>query len=344
MPWIRTREIEDPAACQDAFVNSHFEAFPSAAGNYLFKTTQVGMDRLWMARYSLSLPQVNVFRIRPERTVIGFLTDTSSSIHYCGVKIPPGDIVINRAREAHQRTDTALNAGTMSLPTDELDAAIEAVVGVDFMRRLAGPLIRPSPALMSRLLKLHRAVGRLAQDTPEIIELPEVHRALEEQLIHLMVRCLAEGLGVEITTGIRRHDAIMTKFENFLASHPDRPLYLTEICAGIGVAERTLRAACDEHLGMGPIRYLALRRMYLVRRALLGADASKTSVTRVVTDHGFWELGRFSVAYRALFGESPAETLRQPSEPRAVRLDRPSSLPADIVPGQLNRHVTAGSR
>lgn len=336
MPWIRTREIDDPAACQDAFINSHFEAFPSEAGSYLFKTTQIGMDRLWMARYSLSLPQVNVFRIRPGRTVIGFLTDTNSSIHYCGVKIPPGDIIINRASDAHQRTDTALNAGTMSLPTDEFGAAIESVVGLDFKRCLARPFIRPSPALMSRLLKLHKAVGQLAHSTPEIIELPEVYRGLEAQLSHLMVRCLAEGSGVELTTGGRRHDAIMTKFENFLASHPDRPLYLMDICAGVGVAERTLRAACEEHLGMGPIRYLTLRRMYLVRRALLGADASTTSVTRIVTDHGFWELGRFSVAYRTMFGESPSETLRQPSAQRAPRSNRPSSLPANVVAGRLN--------
>jgi len=67
-----------------------------------------------------------------------------------------------------------------------------------------------------------------------------------------------------------------------------------------------------EHLGMGPIRFLILRRMHLVRRALLRADPSASSVTRIVTDHGFWELGRFSVAYRALFGESPSETLRRP--------------------------------
>ena len=127
-------------------------------------------------------------------------------------------------------------------------------------------------------------------------------------MVHLMVRCLADGEPLGMTAGGRRHDAIVARFEEFLEAHPDTPLYLTEICAGIAVSERTLRVACEEHLGMGPIRYLSLRRMHLVRRALLQADASTTTVTRIATDHGFWELGRFSVAYRNLFGEQPPAT------------------------------------
>jgi AraC-like DNA-binding protein len=167
---------------------------------------------------------------------------------------------------------------------------------------------------MTRLLKLHKAIGQLAHDTPDILNLPEVRQALEDQLVHVMVRCLAEGAAVETTAGGRRHNAIIVRLEEFLEANPDRPIYLTEICAVVGAAERTLRAACEEHLGMGPIRYLTLRRMHLVRRALLRADPSKSTVTRVVTDHGFWELGRFSVAYRSLFGESPSETLRHPQQ------------------------------
>jgi transcriptional regulator GlxA family with amidase domain len=60
---------------------------------------------------------------------------------------------------------------------------------------------------------------------------------------------------------------------------------------------------------MGPIRYLTLHRMHQVRYALLSADASNTTVTRVAMAHGFSELGRFSVEYRSFFYESPSETL-----------------------------------
>jgi transcriptional regulator GlxA family with amidase domain len=158
--------------------------------------------------------------------------------------------------------------------------------------------------------------------------MPEVLRALENELVHVMVRCLADAVGIEPTTGDRRHDAILARFEEFLAANPDRPLYLPEICAAIGVAEQTLRASCEEHLGMGPIRFLTLRRMHLVHRALLHADPSNSTVTRIVTDHGFWELGRFSGSYRALFGESPSETLRRPAEQIGIQLDRSTSLPS----------------
>ena len=91
---------------------------------------------------------------------------------------------------------------------------------------------------------------------------------------------------------------------------------------------------------MGPIRYLALRRMHLVRPALLCSDPSKATVTRIVTDHGFWELGRFSVAYRMLFGESPSETLRRPAEQPEVCLNRPSSLAATALSGTCLREST----
>jgi transcriptional regulator GlxA family with amidase domain len=83
---------------------------------------------------------------------------------------------------------------------------------------------------------------------------------------------------------------------------------------------------------MSPIRYLWLRRMHLAHRALLKADPATATVTSVATDQGFWELGKFSVAYRSLFGESPSATLRRrpddPPTPQGSPFALPSAVPA----------------
>ena len=120
----------------------------------------------------------------------------------------------------------------------------------------------------------------------------------------------------------------MAQLEELLAANHDRPLYLAEICAATGVSERTLRICCQEHLGMGPVHYLWLRRMHFARRALVLADPATATVTEIATEFGFWELGRFSVEYRALFGEPPSASLHQSPVNRCMIQNRPIDLPA----------------
>ena len=337
MAWCKVFSLSDPSACQAVFWSADVKLLPTAKGNFGAEVTQIGMNRVWMHRIRIALPEVNTVAVKPGRRSIGFLTEPNSSpLLHCGLEVLPGDIVVNRFDVIHQRSNANFHYGTISLPIDELDVAAEAIIGREFPKTPHKRIIRPNSALMCRLLKLHKSIGQLAHDSPDILELPPVLRALDNELIHAMVRCLAEGAAVEPTAGGSRHDAIVARFEDFLEANPDRPLYLTEICAAIGVAERTLRASCEQHLGMGPIRYLTLRRMHLVRQALLRSDPSKATVTRIVTDQGFWELGRFSVAYRALFGEPPSRTLRRPAAEPEVYLNRPSSLAATNLRVALN--------
>jgi len=294
--------------------------------------TQINLNQLWMQRFYEKLPEVYASKIRPGRRVIGFLTAEHQPVmQHCGMDLSPHDIVICNHDVMHQRTQGDCCFGAMSLTTNDFDAACRTISGHEFSEPPLKHLVRPSPDLMSRLVKLHDMVGQLAKATPDILALPEVARALEHELVHLMIRCLTEGASSGMTPGGRRHDAIVARFEEFMEANPDTPLYLTEICAAIRVTERTLRVSCEEHLGMGPIRYLSLRRMYLVRRALLRADPSTATVTRIVTDHGFWELGRFSVSYRTLFGESPSESLRRPADDRGHMSSSPSLLESSFL-------------
>jgi transcriptional regulator GlxA family with amidase domain len=126
-----------------------------------------------------------------------------------------------------------------------------------------------------------------------------------------------------MSAGGHHHAAVIARFEELLAANHEQPLYLAEICAATGVSERTLRVCCQQHLGMGPVHYLWLRRMHLARRALRLADPAGATVTGIATEFGFWELGRFAVEYRTLFGEPPSASLRRPADdrraPRIVR-------------------------
>jgi AraC-like DNA-binding protein len=316
--------FSDPLSFQAAISTADLQLLPTARGQFRAELTRVCMDQLWIQRFYQNLPLVNAGAMKPGRRVFTFFTSAEpAAMRHCGMDVLSGDIIVNNSDEIHQQTEAEFRLGSMSLTTRALDAACKAITGREFSGSPLKHLVRPNAALMSRLLKLHEMVGQIATTIPDILELPEAARSLEQQLIHILVRCLTEGVSVQMTSAGRHHDKIVAQFEEYLEANPSIPLYLAEICAAIGACERTLRAACEKHLGMGPIRYLALRRMNLVRGALLRADSS-TTVPRIATDHGFWELGRFSVSYNTLFGETPSVTLQRPPDDRLMRPNRPS--------------------
>ena len=277
MPWSKVVTFTDPFPCQAALQStSQAEVLPTTRGGFRVEATQIGMNKLRMQRFEVALPQINTLMIAPDRKSIGFLVEgNSSNLQHCGVEVTPNDIVVYGYDVLHQRSAPDFRFGTMSLPKADFPVLCETLIGREFLEKPQTSKLRPDPALMARLVALHKIVGQLVHDTPDLLEQPEVRRSLEERLIHVMVRCLAEGVGMHTASGAHRHDAVIARFEEFLESNRDRPLYLTEICSAVGVAERTLRNCCEQHLGMGPIRFLTLRRMHLVRRALLGAEPSK---------------------------------------------------------------------
>jgi AraC-like DNA-binding protein len=185
-----------------------------------------------------------------------------------------------------------------------------AWTGYEITASKASPLIHTSFPLMARLQKMQSAATMVAATAPDILSHPEVAKAIEQEVLHALIVCLEDSATTK-TPNLNRQRT-MQRFHQVVEANQYDPLYLPEVCASIGVPERTLTNVCSEYLGTSPRRYLRLRRMNLVRRALSLAAPETNTVTTIANDHGFAELGRFAVAYRKLYGESPSATLRRP--------------------------------
>ena len=306
--------LTDPYEHQRGLQAVDMEIVVTAAGNYRAELKGLRFNQLWMQRSSQNLPFIGHANLHPNRAVVGFLAhDRQLPIGIFGAEICRGEICCLAVRdEYHIRTSGESCWASMSLSPDDLAAAGRILLGHDTDwpgRRL----IQPPPHLMLKLLNLHQAACDLATTAPDILAQPEVSKALEQALVLALVTCLSDNAALTSTRGHVGRTTVMRKFEELIEAEPDTPLYLIDICDKIGVTSRTLRLHCQEQLGMGPHRYLWLRRMTLARRRLMRTEPNATTVTDIAMGYGFGELGRFAVQYHTLFGETPSETLRHPA-------------------------------
>ena len=311
------RAFTDPDAYYAAHRTRRVEGFITERGNFRAELTIIDFDRLWMERGEESLARVLNITSDPERTKILFPTSRSKpATHFDGLELSAREISVFRGPMDQHRSSASAAWGAMSLKREDLAAGSEAIIGRPLAASSLTHCIRPPQRVLTRLANLHEAAAHIAKNTPNVLAHPAVARAIEQGLIEVMVLCLATGDPVDTRSAHRHHRAVMQRLEDVLQVSSEEPLYMTELCTAVGVSYPTLRACCQEHVGMSPKRYLWLRRMHLARRALRRATQETTTVTKIATNYGFWELGRFSVAYRSLFGEPPSTTLRRPAEDR----------------------------
>jgi AraC-like DNA-binding protein len=207
---------------------------------------------------------------------------------------------------------TGLTAfAAMSLPIEQLEALGGELAGAALKLPADTEIVRPPAGALARLRRLHAAASTLAKDNPAVIADPRSAAALEQALLSAMVACLVKGDVYGDSAASRHHSMIVRRFHELLEASGEERLPIVELCRKLHVSDRTLRACCQEHLGMAPHRYLWMRQMTITRRALLRASPVSTTVTDIATANGFWELGRFAVGYRQLFGESPSASLRR---------------------------------
>jgi AraC-like DNA-binding protein len=93
-------------------------------------------------------------------------------------------------------------------------------------------------------------------------------------------------------------------------AEPERQFTVGDLAQIAGVGVRVLQESFRRHVGVSPLAYLRRLRLDGVHLELSRSDPWQVNVSEVAYRWGFTHLGRFAGAYRARFGESPSQTLR----------------------------------
>jgi AraC-like DNA-binding protein len=307
-----TATFADPGAYQAGISGADVSLVITGRGDFKARLTWLKLRHLHVLRGLENTARIAYVSLLPTRAFVSFPLIGEPRPIWSGVELRSGDVVFHsRGERSHQVTRGASQWGLLSLPPGELAAYGKAFTEREIVSPPVGRVLQPYRAAAAQLQRLHAKACDLAETNPAIIAHQEAARALDQELIHALVTCLTADDAYGSLATKRHHAEIMVLLENALASDLGRRFRTRELCAAMGVPERTLRVCCAEFLGVSPSRYLRLRRLNQVRAELRRADPMTASVAKIAQRYQFSELGRFAASYRALFGEAPSDTLRR---------------------------------
>ncbi|WP_171126977.1 MULTISPECIES: helix-turn-helix domain-containing protein [unclassified Ruegeria] len=139
-----------------------------------------------------------------------------------------------------------------------------------------------------------------------------VFNALAQELERLMGDALfCSGREEVFSKSDHGHWKIVTAAEALLMDDNNAGITIQELCRLLGVPRRSLYAAFEKQIGLGPGKFQTLIRLHRLRSLLLNTPYEKGVVSKLVGEAGFNHFGRTSVAYRRFFGESPIDTVKR---------------------------------
>ena len=312
MPGSGTRTFLDPDRYETSLRQAQIELIITCGADFKARLTWAELHHLELLRCEEDLARIGYVSFPPPLVCISFPANPGPSPRWRGTEMEAGDIMLHSLGERlHQTTQGPSIWSLITLDPVRLDHYSRALFEKPLTPPAEGRVLRPSPRDAARLRRLHTQGCRLAETKSKILAHPEVARAIEQDLLHALVTCLAGAKIYEEGAAKRNHALVMVRLEEVLGEHFSRPLHIPELCELIGVGERTLRSCCADFLGISLSRYILLRRLKQVRRALGQADPDTTGVSAIARRYGFTQLGRFAGAYRSAFNESPSTTLRR---------------------------------
>lgn len=250
-----------------------------------------------------------------DRMTFGIALDSAHPVQVLGRNFEATDVTVFGAGEA---IDVVFNAGsrwaTFNLPVTEYERDLAVTANfAQLQRPQAAPRFRAPVPPFDRLRNTIAGIESIAQCRPELFDDGSWRANVERDLRNGFFGLLEGAALSQQKKGearLRSARAIVREAEAYLDEEETAVPSIVALCRGMGVPRRTFERAFREAVGLSPAEYFRIRALNAVRRQILSVDPQPGVIARIAIDNGFWHLGRFSGAYRSLFGERPVDTLR----------------------------------
>ena len=214
MPRSGTRNFNDPDDFQTNFRDGHLGLVFTDPGTFKARQTWVGLAHVHLVRTEEWLPRIAFVSLSRTRVFISFPMTSGSRPTWGGTELKYGDIVLHKlGAKMHQRTNGPNRCGYISLSREHLASFSSAVTGVELLAPSRTRILRPSKSAASDLLELCTKACDLAEKRSEILAQDEVSRAVDQEILVCLLKCLTTGREIGNSAASARHAAIMTKFE-----------------------------------------------------------------------------------------------------------------------------------
>lgn len=194
-------------------------------------------------------------------------------------------------------------------------------------------------AIERRILDLRRLLRVAAQE-------PAWAAAAETEALGLAVDVLCEtwiprSQEAEPRSSPRNRARLARRAEDWMRAHLGEPVLIPELCRALRVSRRELEYAFRQAHDESPRDFLHSLRLNAIRRELLRGGRTG-SVSGIALAHGITHFGRFSAAYRRLFGENPGQSRPEAAPHRRSRGTRIDACSGSLQPPAHVERSTGG--
>ena len=134
-----------------------------------------------------------------------------------------------------------------------------------------------------------------------------MERAIMAHLLYAQPHNYTDALNAQTRSIAPVH---VKRAEEYMQEHVTMPISINDLVKITSVSARSLYDGFRRFRSTTPMNYLRSLRLKNVHKDLLECSEN-TRVTEIATKWSFTQFGRFSVAYKKVYGQSPSDTIRQ---------------------------------